>query len=341
MAEPARKPTQSTGKRKLRIENLRGPKTLASTEEFGNLEALAIDDLHTGTYQRVLSMDKVSEMVQDGYDMAVAGAILVNRRKNGKLYIINGQHRAAAAQRIGETHILAQVLDGLTEKEEAAMRVQANVVKTERVLERFRARQIAEDPVVLDIIRIVHKLGGKITYSQGDKFSLLAVSTLETVYKIDGTGALLEDTLRTINAAYEELTSHTANTDTMRGIAYLIQNTPTLDKKRMIDKLNQLGHNVMMQRMRAFKNALGGSTWLNYSRSIVEAYNERLSDKNRIEFPKMDSKYKVKRPKSGGYTKSGELKGVAKKNKEDAETKKAEEESQQEEEGNATTDSDE
>src|SRR5688500_4417291 len=69
-------------------------------------------------YQRDLNISRVYE-ISAAWDMGAAGTVIVSRRKGGELYLIDGQHRVAAAQQAGETEILSLVYSGLTPAQEA------------------------------------------------------------------------------------------------------------------------------------------------------------------------------------------------------------------------------
>src|SRR3989304_2375030 len=130
----------------MKIHDAKEPEVLPSTWGVGNLEVLTIDDLHVDhTYQRDLSADRV-QSIAARWDIVAAGPIVVSRRANGDLYIVNGQHRAAAAKMAGETHVIAQVVNDLTAKKEATLRLKGNCRLGDKAMERFRAQLVSGDP---------------------------------------------------------------------------------------------------------------------------------------------------------------------------------------------------
>ena len=272
------------------ISGLRKPRTLAKTTEAGNIEAVAIDELKTDVYQRSIKLDKVNKFAA-AYDMVAAGYILVSRRRNGDMYIIDGQHRAAAALRAGETHILAQVLDGLTLQEEAIKRLMTNDRQSETTAERFKARLVAEDPVAVGIKDVVEDHGGVISLSgMSGKTNFVALAAAEKLYLVDGDGEHLDVVLSVLGAAFGPPSSETAPAVALYSISHLLLRHPEVDRTRLAQKLGQLGMVVMAQRALAFRGIWGGSSWVNWYRAAVEAYNYQLGKGRRLD-------YKTPRPR--------------------------------------------
>jgi hypothetical protein len=77
-------------------------------------------DLHVGPYNRVLSENHVCDLVQIYRDRPWAVPPLeCNLREDGRLFVINGQHRAEAARRLSWLSLKAVVHFGWTEQQEA------------------------------------------------------------------------------------------------------------------------------------------------------------------------------------------------------------------------------
>ena len=78
-----------------------------------DLGPLSIDELNVDhTYQRDLDQTLAQKIARD-YDIVAVDPIIVSMRSDGSLWIVNGQHRAAAAKITGETEILAYVHHGI------------------------------------------------------------------------------------------------------------------------------------------------------------------------------------------------------------------------------------
>jgi hypothetical protein len=266
------------------LERLRDSKLLADTVQAGSIEAVLIDDLNLDHgYQRDLSADLVQKMAAE-WDMAVAGTITVSRRPSGQLYIIDGQHRAAAAKLAGETHILAQVLDQKGRADEAGMRLKGNVRRGDKALERFRAQLAAGDKSSKAIVEICRNFGTKINQSPDTRHGINAISAVEFIYSIDK-GVLLTRTFEVIQKAWGPVEGMNTTTNSMRGIAWMLHRQGMdVDVARLADRLSAEGPEAIERKARSHKAAMGGSLWLNWYRAAIEVYNHRLPEGSRLEW---------------------------------------------------------
>ena len=131
----------------------------------GTIEAVSIGQLKVDLlYQRDLDATVVEKIARE-YDIVTAGTIVVSLRDNGDMFIVDGQHRVAGATLAKETHMLAQIIEGLTEQEEAVLRLKGNYKKNDRIGEVFRARIFAQDPVALGIRDLLAEYDTRINFS--------------------------------------------------------------------------------------------------------------------------------------------------------------------------------
>src|SRR5215831_8699740 len=259
------------------------------------MEAVTIKNLDTDLYQRTLNMDFVGNIAAE-WDIAKAGLIVVSRRSNGKEYVIDGQHRVAAALRAKETEILAQVFEGLSLKQEAELRLAANHRKAEPIHERFKARIVAEDPIALGILKAIEDSGGEIrlsSYSGRDHFVALAAA--EKLYNHDGTGKHLRLVLHVLGEAFGVATSENASGAMLQAIGYLLILHPEADLDRLIEKLKEEGPIAMNRRASGHRALFGGSQWINWYRAATEVYNHRLGASKRLEWK--GTRHKLDQPK--------------------------------------------
>lgn len=252
--------------------------------EAGKIEVVALADLKVDPiYQRDLTASFV-ERLAEKYDVVTAGTIVVSKRPGGDLYIVDGQHRAAAAVRAGETQILAQVVDEPSAEEEARLRLKGNVKRTDRVFEVFRARLASGDPVALDIQRILGEFDTQInmvpTLGQG----INAVSAVEKLYKLDN-GASLIIVLSMMKKLFGEIRPEIASSDLLKGLTWFLgQHGDAVDMERFERLLKVTGPAALARSARAHKASLGGSLWVNTYRALVTMFNEGLSDASKIEW---------------------------------------------------------
>lgn len=247
----------------------------------GTIEAVAISDLKFDqNYQRDIRAQFVQEMAAN-YDPKVAGSIVCNRRGNGALYVIDGQHRTAAAKTAGETHMLAVVFEGLTKAQEAAMRVNGNVRQAEHPSERWRAKLAAGDPESNAIQALCGQYGTKINTTPTDS-GINCVSTIEELYRRDN-GELLGQVFDIITRAWGSPSGAFARADVIKAIAHmLIVNGDEIDRARLVDVLQQEGTTGVRMKANALRATWGGSGNVNWYRALVEVYNTGLPQRQRV-----------------------------------------------------------
>jgi hypothetical protein len=250
----------------------------------GTYDVVRIEDLHIDEhYQRDLSRDLVEKIKREWKD-AAAGAIVVSRRKNDDLYIVNGQHRTAAASELGKTEILAQVIDGLDRQMEAKLRLWGNTRRTDTAQERFRAQVAAGDVESIAIQQIANQFNTRINPSPDTKNGINTVSAVEDLYRTDGRGIMLTSVLEVIQDAFGHIGGKAAGVAMMKGVAwFLLKHRQEIDPRRFRERLGTETPDGIDRRARNHKAASGGAMWMNYYRAMVEIYNVRLAESQRLE----------------------------------------------------------
>lgn len=248
-------------------------------------ERVRIDDLHIDpAYQRDLSLDLVEKIARE-YDPSATSAITVARRKNGDLYIVNGQHRSGGAKRAGEEYVVAEVFDGLSPAEEAELRLKGNTRRTDRPLERFKAQVAAGHPESIAIAKIAEEFGTKVNRNPDANKGLNAVSALESIYRYDRNGTMLTRVLEFVQQAFGDAHGPNVKVAVLKAVAFLLErHSDEMDRARMVEKLGQYGVSGIHRIATAHKGAMGGAMWVNYYRAFIEVYNERLSEGARMEW---------------------------------------------------------
>lgn len=150
--------------------------------------------------QRELKQYRVDHLVAN-FDHEQLGTPVVNERA-GRFFIIDGQHRAAAAREVyGEDHqIQCWTYAGLTEEEEAEKFLQLNDNLTVGAMDKYRVSVEAGRDIETDIDRIVRACGLAVTHQKVEG-GIGAVGTLRRVY-VRGGAHVLGRTLRIIDASF-------------------------------------------------------------------------------------------------------------------------------------------
>jgi hypothetical protein len=160
----------------------------------GNLESLSTSDLQIDySYQRDLNEDRVQEIMDDFSEDAF-GTPIVNRRPDGSLFLVDGQHRREAAIRLyGHRKIWCRVIQVPGAPEEAAIfyRVNAGHVRPgPSVL--FQGRITQGEAAALEIERIAAEEGMPLCLrGKPESLDQLAIpSVLDQIYKKRGSEGL-------------------------------------------------------------------------------------------------------------------------------------------------------
>lgn len=147
-------------------------------------------------YQRQLDEGRVGRYSAE-YDPRLARPVVVNRRADGSMYVIDGQHTIAIERGLGRSVVLATVWDGLTPQQEADLYNRLNSQRvTPNQWNRFGARATAGDPKALAIIALAAECGFKTGTPDRSINAIAAVNALERLY--DVSPALLRQTLTKI-----------------------------------------------------------------------------------------------------------------------------------------------
>jgi len=232
--------------------------------------------------QRVVSVPWVKARIQK-FDADQLGYIVVNKRSNGKMFIIDGQHRVELLRAVGwgDQGIHAEYFEGLTQAEEASLFISRNDRKAVRPIDKFRIAVTAKDPVACDISRIVneHKL---IISDQVETGRIVAVAALKKIYdgggivsKNDGPVALA-NTLKIILLAWGNQAS-SLNGKIIQGIGLVqLRYNGKLEQKTLTEKLAPFpgGAPGIIGKARAMREMRGRPMDHCVASIVVDIYNK-------------------------------------------------------------------
>lgn len=193
--------------------------------------------------QRTVSLAWVKAHIQK-FDPEQLGYIVVNRRANGKLFIIDGQHRVELLRAVGwgDQLVHSEYFDGLTQAQEAALFNSRNDRKSVSPVDKFRIGVIAGDPIACDINRIVneHKL---VVSNQVNVGRVVAVKALQRVYNGGGIVSekegptALANTLKVIVLAWGDQPS-SLNGKIIEGVGLMqLRYNGKFQQKALVEKL--------------------------------------------------------------------------------------------------------
>ncbi len=139
--------------------------------------------LRVAKYQRVCEAAHVTRIAK-AFDREALGSIVVSCREDGSYYVVDGQHRVAAARvALGVDALLpCEVHFGLAYTREAALFRELNFKRAVSSFGKFHARVEECEPTALDIVKILKERGLK--YSNGQaKGCVVAVGALDRLYR--------------------------------------------------------------------------------------------------------------------------------------------------------------
>ena len=196
----------------------------------------------------------------------------VNKREDGSLFIMEGQHSTwAYRQYVGEGQkVQVWLYEGLTEQEEAEFFLSLNNKKAIDGMAKFKAAITAGRPDECDIDRIVRAAGCHVSSAPGPN-SIQAVGALTTIYSRHG-GVVLGQTVRVIRDSFTE---GGYERPVLLGIAMVLARYPEAEIDRMVAKLSAIknGWKGLIQKTSFIKEGMGCTQPEAAAAAVVEFYN--------------------------------------------------------------------
>lgn len=235
------------------------------------LEWVPINDMHVSPLaQRDLRPARAAQIAAN-LDIEQIGAPTVNER-DGKFYVIDGQHRVEALRLIGwaDQSIQCWTYAGLTAEEEAEIFLKLNDTLRVDAFSKFRVGVQAGRPTECAIDRIVRDTGLRIAH--GKTGAVSAVAALQTVYKGSGPEALARS-LRIIRDTYGDA-GYIARVIVGMGLL-CARYERQLDEEQLTKKLGGAhgGLNGLLNRARTTQKATGKTHPHCVAAAAVDIYN--------------------------------------------------------------------
>lgn len=219
------------------------------------------------------------------FDPSLVGLLEVSRRPDG-FYLIDGQHRTAAAIKAGrgDTPMPCYVVDGLSIAQEGHRFVGINsTVKKPHIIDLFRIRVVAEDPAAVEIDQILSAAGLQVAVSNNDG-TISAIAAAEAVYYGRGTTKLGEpnpelliDTLSVLGEAWGK-SRDAYDATILKAMGVLLgKHGGRIDKDRLAHLLAKSGTAAqLIGRARSLGDATRKSAPAAAVQVMIEIYNHSL-----------------------------------------------------------------
>lgn len=176
----------------------------------------------------------------EAFDRDIFGALIVVRRRGNTYWIVDGQHRwAAAKEALGEKAVVPCQIYDVPENRQAQLFLGVNDAKPVRSLDRWPVRAISKDPLVLVVNEILKMHNLRVSDFKKQPGNIRAVAALETVMRRYGP-EVLDRVLTVAGRAWgQDLDAYDGFI--LRGLASVLSRTqPSMDEE-MARKLGRRG----------------------------------------------------------------------------------------------------
>ena len=239
--------------------------------------------------QRQLNDARVKHLAKK-FNPLMLGLLTASKRADGRSYILDGQHRVAAArEKHYDGYIATRLYEGLSVEEEADLFLQLNDQRKVNALDKFHVRATMGDPAAVALKKALEQFGLKAS-SQHSAGQFAAIVALERVYagfmsyasepRLD----LVEATLQILTRAYGTEDRRAFQANTVMGIALIIH---IFGKRVDLDDLTAALRTVTADNLsirgRALKDTEGGTGAQGVAKVLLSLYNKGKSSR-RLEF---------------------------------------------------------
>lgn len=250
-----------------------------STVSDGHFEWVRVDTLTIDPeYQRPIKLAQVQKIV-DEFDPDAVGVLLVSKRKDGSLVLLDGQQRQTAFLRMGWGNQLVPTMqyENLSPDAEARLFLRYNVDRVAvHPVYNFRARVAGAELKAVSIKGVLDTRGLVVRTATGVG-ATAAVGALDAVYEVGG-ATLLGWVLDTARAAWGN-DKGALGQGPLIGLALFRQTYPSVKQPELVRKLRKRTVDEVMSHARQLRAMQGGGTATCVAQALVYAYNYRRPEK--------------------------------------------------------------
>lgn len=225
-------------------------------------------------YQRNVDFARVKNIASH-FNPDLVNLVKVSSR-DGKYYVFDGQHTLAALKlRNGnqDLPVLCKIYYGLTQEEEAVLFSEQNgLSRNVKTNAKLKALYTAGDTEVIDMYRVINKLGIKFDFTEGKAVN--KISAAATIFKIFKKTSEKEfkDILTIIKNSWAGEPESFCK-EILAGMSdFYLENKEELNIDRAIKQFSKVSPQVIVREGKLYKD--GGDK--RFSRQLVIAYNKNL-----------------------------------------------------------------
>lgn len=253
------------------------PEGLDPTKE-SIIEEVSPGELHFDTrYQRPVDMSWVRKLAA-GFDMRRFGVVVTSLRQDGRLYVVDGQHRVSAARMTGVAKVPVVIYDDLTPAEESALFSSLNTErKRMQPEELYWADFLAGNEEAVGIATALERSGHRLSRKQRGQHGITCFGALRSAYRYDEGESLLL-ALQYLAAAWGH--GEKLDAPAIRAVVrFLVQYRDQYDRMRLISVLEGVTQKRLEALIKDHAGMSGGAGWVGGGRAILDLYNKGLRTK--------------------------------------------------------------
>lgn len=239
-------------------------------------EVVALEDLSVDTtYQRPLTT--FWRTVQEKFNPALVGTLIVSERKGGKKVIIDGQTRWTAMVELRLPDVPCLIYEGLSKTDEARLFAELQTQRRGmRSYDRFRAELVAKQPRAMTLSKVATSYGFDLGVEETPT-TLKAIAALEKTLKYG------EEHLQDVLAVVRDAWTREGKTDPVatsaaiiNGLSHFLRYQENIDLDRLVDRLSNVTPSMLIHRASALREGGitgGGATVM--AEAILGEYGRR------------------------------------------------------------------
>jgi uncharacterized protein YidB (DUF937 family) len=241
-------------------------------------ETLLVKDINVDkAYQRCRSKSVEKSMVKRGFSDTLCDRIVVGRRDDGTLWVVDGQTRRNAAEQSGRETIAARVFRSNGRKHEAELFVEFNSNRRSvKAADHFRAAVEMGEPMAVEMQEALDKYGFQIGY--GNKWPCITgYAKLRDAQRDGLLYSVLTVIVKTWNGRHDALKE-----TVIGGIAEFMRKFPDANLDRCVAKWKSHDPSYFIQGSDVAQ-ASGGNRYRGLALTLMVSYNKGLRS-NRLEW---------------------------------------------------------
>lgn len=245
-------------------------------EEYALFEWVPLGKIFRDRYCRPLN-EAYIRRIASAWSMRRVGVLYLSFHSDDRYALLDGGHRWAAAQVVGQEQLPAWVFLDLTYAEEAELFAALNTIARVSALDRFRALLEAGDPETKAIHALLLKHRLDVALEGRGPGKITAVYALQRVVHQYGMD-VLDKTIGLLYDAWQRAGSAYTSISIPGTAAFLERYIHTADRKRLVEKLTAIGPDRLLSRANAIMEAMGirmerTRAW---GRAMLAIYNDGL-----------------------------------------------------------------